>query len=77
MADKDNPFRIYLTEKDRILFMKKHAQWRNLFFIPYFSFILYPSKVFLYLIKGQTKSIKVLIQSIVDSILNKRKSNYT
>jgi GT2 family glycosyltransferase len=77
MAQKDNPFRIYLTERDRILFMKKHANWKKLVFIPYLFLFLYPAKTFIFLTKFHPKSIKALTRSFFDGLFNKKTFIYT
>lgn len=71
MAEKYHPFRVYLTNHDQILFMKKHAGGRNLIFIPYLCLFLYPAKIFIYLIKKQFECVKMYTRAVFTGLLDK------
>lgn len=69
IGEKDDPFRVYLTNRDHMVFMKKHAGWRKLIFIPYLFLFLYPAKTFIYLIKNQTECIKPYTKAVFNGLL--------
>ena len=70
IGEKDDPFRVYLTNRDHMVFMKKHAGWRKLIFIPYLFFFLYPAKTLTYLIKNQSECVKPYTKAIFEGLLD-------
>jgi GT2 family glycosyltransferase len=72
LSQKENPFRTYLNNRGQVLFMKKNAGYRNLFFIPFFIFVSYPIKVCKMAVKKQFKSVAALTKGAFDALFNEQ-----
>jgi len=77
LALKENPKRVYLGTRGLVLFMKKQAGFRNIFFMPMFFLIYYPFKFVKFFINKQDKSIKAMTKGAFEAIFNEKKFVYT
>ncbi len=68
LSEKGNSKRIYLNNRGLVLFMKKNAGWRKLFFFPFFFLMAYPYKTILLLKKRHFKSIKLLTIGVFEAL---------
>lgn len=72
LSQKNNPFRVYLANRNKTLYMKKYAGWKNLFFIPYTLFFVYPLKALNFLRTLNFKAIIALTKGIFDALFKKK-----
>lgn len=77
LNQKENPKRVYLGNRGLVLFMKKNAGLRNLFFIPMFLLGYYPYSILKFLRKKQFKSIKAMTKGVLEALFNEKVFVYT
>lgn len=70
MSLKENPFRVYLLNRAFVLFMKKNAGLKNLFFLPFFFATKFPLTIFQFLKKGHIESARVAAKGVFDGLFN-------
>jgi len=74
---KEDPFRVYLGNRSKVLFMKKNSGARFLFFLPYLLIFLYPAKVLIFLFKRNFKAISSLTKGILEALFYEKVFIYT
>jgi len=74
---KENPFRVYLTNRGQTLFMKRNAGWKNIIFLPYLFLFLYPIKFMRFLFNKNIPAAKALTKGIFDALFNEKIFVYT
>lgn len=77
LIQKESSQRVYFNNRNQIIFMKRHAGWRNLFFFPYLFIVLYPVKSLRFLFKGNIQAVKSLTKGVFDGIFNEKVFVYT
>lgn len=67
-----SPEKIYYVTRNRILFMRRHAQaWQLMLFAPFFTFITLPKNVLMYLLKGETMLAKQFVRAALWNLSHK------
>jgi len=68
LSEKESFLRLYFASRSQVLLMKKNAGWRNIIFFPYLFLFLYPTKLLIFLFKGNLKAIKFITKGIYEGI---------
>jgi len=68
ISQKESPFRVYLSNRGKVLFMKDNAGWRNLIFYPYLILLVTPIKIIKYSIKKDFANVKALLKGIYEGL---------
>ncbi len=73
----ETPFRAYLANRGKVLFMKRNAGWRNVVFVPYLFFFIVPAKLAIYASKRNLGAAKAFARGVFDGLFKEEVFVYT